>query len=158
FVQDGGSTFPLPNVGRRQQAFTIWIRPVASAHAHFAVRQAVRELRRLVDAGLTREAFDETREFLGHYDKLWIQTPSRRLGYAMDGAFYGTGSLQDELARRLPSMTVDDVNAAVRRHLSAENLHLAVVADAEGAGPFVEALAANAPSPIVYETETRPEV
>ncbi|HEX4824379.1 MAG TPA: pitrilysin family protein [Candidatus Polarisedimenticolaceae bacterium] len=158
FVQDGGSTFPLPNVGRRQQAFTIWIRPVAPAHAHFATRQAVRELRRLIESGLTRAAFEETREFLGHYDKLWVQTPSRRLGYAMDGAFYGTGSLPEELGRRLPSMTVDDVNAAIRRHLSAENLHLAVVADPDGAGPFVEALGANAPSPIVYETETRPEV
>ena len=158
FVQDGGSTFPLPNVVRRQQAFSIWIRPVSRAHAHFATRQAMRELRRLVDSGLTREAFEETRDFLRHYDKLWVQTPSRRLGYAMDGAFYGTRSLQGELDARLPSMTVDEVNAAIRRHLSAENLHLAVVADPDGAGPFVEAFVANAPSPIRYETETRPEV
>jgi zinc protease len=158
FVQDGGSTFPLPNVLRRQQAFTIWIRPVAAEHAHFALRQAIRELRRLVTTGLSRDAFEETRAFLQSYDKLWVQTPARRLGYAMDGAFYGTMGLSEELDRRLPAMTVDDVNAAVRKHLSAENLHIAIVADPEGAGPFVEALAANSPSPIHYETETRPEV
>jgi len=112
----------------------------------------------MIASGLTREAFEETRDFLRHYDKLWVQTPSRRLGYAMDGAFYGTRSLLDELDARLPAMTVDDVNAAIGRHLSSENLHLAVVADPEGAGSFIERLAANAPSPIRYDTETRPDV
>ena len=158
FVQDGGTTFPVPNVPRRQQAFTIWIRPVAQAHAHFAIRQAVGELRRLVRDGLSPRAFEETRAFLLNYAKLWAQTPARRLGYAMDGAYYGTKSLADELDARLPRMTVEQVNAAVRRHLSAENLYLAVVADSAGAPAFVEALASNAPSPISYETETKPWV
>jgi zinc protease len=158
FVQDGATTFPRPNVPRRQQAFTIWIRPVAPAHAHFAVRQAVGELRRLVRDGLTERAFAETRAFLRNYAKLWAQTPARRLGYAMDGAFYGTKSLVDELDARLPRMTVEEVNAAVRRHLTAENLYTSVVADPDGATAFLEALASNAPSPIAYETETKPWV
>jgi len=158
FVQDGASTFALANVPRRRQAFTIWIRPVAAEHAHFAIRLAVRELRRLVEGGLSRDAFDETRAFLLNYSKLWVQTPARRLGFAMDGAFYGGKSLVDELADRLPAMTVEDVNAAVRRHLAPENLSVAVIADPEGAGPFVEALAANTPSPVVYESATKPEV
>jgi len=55
-------------------------------------------------------------------------------------------------------MTVDEVNAAVRRHLTADNLHVAVVADPEGAPAFLEALVSNAPSPITYETATKPEV
>ncbi len=158
FAQDGASTFALPNVPRLRQAFTIWIRPVAGEHAHFSIRLAVRELRRLVRDGLSHEAFEETRAFLLNYSKLWTQTPSRRLGYAMDGAFYGGKSLVDELAERLPRMTVDDVNAAVRRHFSPENLSLAVIADAAGAEAFVEALASNAPSPIVYPTTTKSEV
>jgi zinc protease len=128
------------------------------AHAHFAIRQAVGQLRRLVEGGLTAEAFAQTKDFLLNYSKLWVQTPSRRLGYAMDGAYCGTRSLVDELTDRLARMTVDDVNAAVKRHLSADNLHLAVVADPDGASAFVDALASNAPSPIVYETETKPEV
>jgi zinc protease len=158
FVQDGGSTFPLPNVPRRQQAFTIWIRPVAPGHAHFAIRQAIGELRKLIRDGITESAFEETRDFLIHYAKLWAQTPSRRLGYAMDGAFYGTKSLLDELDARLPEMTAADVNAAVRRHLSAGRLHIAVVAGEDGAPAFVDALAANAASPITYDTATKPEV
>jgi len=158
FVQDGGSTFARANVPRRSQAFTIWIRPVAAEHAHFAIRLAVRELRRLVREGLTREAFEETRAFLLNYSKLWVQTPSRRLGFAMDGAFYGGKSLVDELAERLPAMTVEDVNRAVARHLDPESLKLAVIADPEDAERFVEALASDAPSPVVYESATKSEV
>lgn len=158
FVQDGASTFALANVPRRRQAFTIWIRPVAPEHAHFAIRLAVRELRRLVRDGLSPEAFEETRAFLLNYSKLWTQTPSRRLGFAMDGAFYGGNSLVDELADRLPRMTVDDVNGAIRRHLAPERLKIAVIADPDGANPFIDALTANAASPIVYPSQTKPEV
>jgi zinc protease len=76
----------------------------------------------------------------------------------MDGVYYGGKSLVDELADRLPRMTVDDVNRAVRRHLTPEHLKLAVVADPEGARRFVDRLVANAPSPVVYESATKPEV
>jgi zinc protease len=158
FVQDGGSTFALPNVARRRQSFSIWIRPVAPAHAHFAIRLAVRELRRLASEGLTQKAFEETRAFLSSYSKLWTQSPARRLGFAMDGAFYGGKSLVDELADRLPGMTCDEVNAAIRSHLDPASLQVAVVADPGGAEAFVEGLAQNAPSPVVYESETKPEV
>ncbi|HZN55632.1 MAG TPA: pitrilysin family protein [Candidatus Polarisedimenticolaceae bacterium] len=158
FVQDGSSTFPLPNVPRRRQAFTIWIRPVAPENAHFAIRLAVREMRRLVRDGLPAQAFEETKEFLASYSRLWVQTPSRRLGYAMDGAFYGRLGLVEELAARLPGMTRDEVNAAVRRHLDPERLRIAIVAGPEHAGAIAEALASDAPSPIVYATDTRPDV
>ncbi|HVQ34858.1 MAG TPA: insulinase family protein, partial [Candidatus Bathyarchaeia archaeon] len=146
------------NMPRRAQAFSIWIRPVAPAHAHFAIRQAMRELRRLVEDGLTREAFEETRAFLLSYSRLWAQTPSRRLGYALDGAFYGRRSLIDELAERLPRLDVGQVNAAIRRHLRADSAFVAIVADPEGAVGFVERFVTDAPSPIVYDTETKPEV
>ena len=158
FAQDGASTFALPNVPRQRQAFTIWIRPVAAEYAHFAIRLAVRELRRLVRDGLTQGAFEETREFLLNYSKLWSQTPSRRLGYAMDGVFYGGKGLVDELADRLPHMTVDEVNGAIRRHFLPESLKLAVIADPAEADAFVDRLASNAPSPIIYQTPARPEV
>ena len=158
FVQDGASTFALANVPRRRQAFTIWIRPVAPEHAHFAIRMAVRELRRLVRLGLTPAAFEATRAFLLNYSKLWVQTPTRRLGFEMDGAYYGGKSLVAELRDRLPLMTVDAVNAAVRRHLDPENLNVAVVADPAGAQRFVDGLASNVPSPVTYVSATKPEV
>ncbi len=158
FVQDGLSTFPLPNLPRRRQAFTMWIRPVAPENAHFAMRQAMRLLARVVRDGLTAAAFAETRDFLLAYSRLWVQTPARRLGYAMDGAFYGRKNLVDELQERLRDLRVEDVNAAIRRHLRADRAFAAVVADPEGVERFVRALGSNAPSPISYATDTKPEV
>jgi zinc protease len=158
FVQDAGSTFPLPNVPRRRQAFTIWIRPVSPRAAHFAIRQAMRELERLVRDGLTAAEFETTRDFLLSYSRLWTQTASRRLGYEMDGRFYGRAGLVQELQRRLPAMTVEEVNAAARRCLQAKNAFLAVVSDDAGAEALADALVSNAPSPLEYVTPTRSEV
>jgi zinc protease len=158
FLQEGGSTFPRPNTPRRQQFFSIWIRPVAAQHAHFAIRQALRELDRLVRDGMTEEEFETTRDFLLNYSRLWTQTASRRLGYGLDGRFYGRKSLVDEVEERLPRLTVDQVNAAVRKYLDPANVQVAVVADEAGAKAFSEALLANDPSPITYATQTKPEV
>ena len=148
FVQDGGSRLPIPNIPRRQQFFSIWIRPVPHHNAHFALRQALRELHVLVDGGMTAADFEATREFLINYSKLYVQTSSRRLGYHMDSAAYGAGYFIDEIQRRLPALTVDDVNAAVRRHLQADDLAVAVVTrDAAG---FRDRLLADEPSPPAY--------
>jgi zinc protease len=158
FLQEGGSTFPRPNTPRRRQAFTIWIRPVSPKSAHFAIREAMRELDRLVREGMTNADFEATRDFLLSYSRLFTQTASRRLGYEMDGTFYGKGSLVDELQKRLPAMTVEQVNAAIRKHLQAGNAYLAVVTDEKEAKGLAEALATNAPSPIEYATATKAEV
>ena len=156
FIQEGGSRFPVPNIPRRQQFFSIWIRPVPHHNAHFALRQALRELERLVTDGLSPRDFEATREFLLNYSKLYVQTASRRLGYLMDSRFYGTGYYIDEIQERLPTLTVDDVNAAVRRHLQFDDLAIAIVtSDAES---FRDILLANDPSPPTYNTVVTDEI
>ena len=156
FIQDGGSRLPLPNIPRRQQFFSIWIRPVPHHNAHFALRQALRELETLVSDGLTPEDFEATREFLLNYSKLYVQTASRRLGYEMDSRFYETGFHVDEVQQRLADLTVDDVNAAVQRHLQHSNLAVAVVTtDAEG---FRDRLLSNQPSPPTYNATVSEEI
>ena len=150
FIQEGFSRLPAPNIPRRQQFFSIWIRPVAHHNAHFALRQALRELQRLVEHGLSPEDFEATRDFLINYSQLYVQTTDRRLGYLLDARLYEAGFLVDEIGERLPRLTVDDVNAAVRRHLRFDDLAVAVVtSDAEA---FVERLLANEPSPPTYNT------
>ena len=82
---------------------------------------------------MSAEDFEATRSFLLNYSKLWVQTLSRRLGYAIDGEFYGRNDLVTELAERLPKLTVDQVNAAVRKHLKTDGMKIAIVAhDAAG--------------------------
>lgn len=156
FLQDGGSRLPVPNIPRSRQFFSIWIRPVPHHNAHFALRQAIRELHALVDEGLSAEDFEATREFLLNYSKLYVQTASRRLGYHMDSAVYGGGYYIDEIQRRLSALTVDEVNAAVRRHLQYDNLAIAVVT--RDAARFAEALVAGEPSPPTYNTAVTDEI
>src|ERR1035437_10013658 len=54
---------PQPNLGRHQQIFQVWIRPVEPPTAKFALRLALFELDKLSKNGLTQEAFERTRDF-----------------------------------------------------------------------------------------------
>jgi zinc protease len=155
FIQDGQSTFPVPNNPRRQAYFSIWIRPVPPDKAIFALRAALWELDRLVTSGLSPQDFEATRAYLLNYCKLWVQTLSRRLGYAMDGEFYGRKDLVTELTERLPRLTVAEVNSAVRKHLKSGGIKVAIVArDAAG---LREILTSGKPTPITYDTQGTPE-
>lgn len=143
------SRFPAVNTPLRQQYFSIWLRPVPPEKAHFALRAAMYELDRFVQKGLTRDEFEQTRKFLLNYSKLWAQTLDRRLGYAMDGEFYGlTEDYIGKIDRELKALTLDDVNAAIRRHISAKDLKVALVT--ENAGALKQAMLDNAPSPVTY--------
>ena len=152
FLQDGGSTLPLPNIPRRQQTFSIWIRPVPRDNALFALRQATRELQRLVADGIGAEEFEATRTYLLNYSRLWAQSLSRRLGYQMDARFYGTPDFIEALQRALPALTREEVNAAVKAHLGGGNLKAAVVT--EGADALCALLLSGKPTPITYQTPT----
>lgn len=151
FTQEGWSRFPLVNDARRQQYFSIWLRPLRPETAHFAIRLAARELARLHHDGLTQEELDRIRTFADRYFALYQQTSSRRLGYAMDDAFYGAeGEYLERLRSAWRELSVEDVNAAIRRHLSPERLQIAIVAsDAEA---LANALASDAESPITYRS------
>ena len=104
---------------------------------------------------MSREEFEATRSFLLNYSKLWVQTLSRRLGYAIDGQFYGRKDLVTELAERLPKLTVEQVNAAVRKHLKSPGIQVAIVA--QNAEELRDLLTSGKPSPLAYDTQGTPE-
>jgi zinc protease len=153
FIQQGWSTFPLTNIPRRQQHFEIWLRPVSPRSAGFAIRQAIYETHKLIRDGIPPAGFEATRQFLGNYLHLWAQDGSRRLGYAIDAEIYGKDILA-ELGKRLPRMTKAEVDRALKRHLSTDNLAIAVVG--EGVRDLAAALGSGRPTPIVYDTKDTP--
>ena len=125
------------------------------ANALFALRQAARELKRLVDVGLTAPEFEQQRKFLVNYSRLYAQSLSRRLGYLMDSRFYGTKAFLDRIQEELPRLKVEDVNAAVKRRLGAANLDVAIVTDR--AADMRGLLLSGKPTPITYQTPTTRE-
>ena len=151
FPNGGQRTVPPQNVSRRQQIFEIWIRPVPNETRHFALRAAVRELKNLVDKGMTEKEFLLTRAFLKNFVLHYAPTTMERLGYAIDDRFYALKGSHLETFRKMMSMvTLQDVNAAVKKYLQYDNMEIAIVTkDAAG---FKEALVKDAPSPITYAT------
>ncbi|MDH3743872.1 MAG: insulinase family protein [Acidobacteriota bacterium] len=147
---------PSPNVPRRQQFFSVWIRPVVPSTAHFALRNALYEVDRLITHGMSEEEFELTRSFLVNYSKLWAQTLADRLGFLMDSRFYGMDYYIDEVEERLSELTVDDVNRAVRKYLHSDNFEAVIVAD--DAADIAEYLESEVPSPMVYNSEPGPGI
>ena len=90
---------PRVNVARRSHLFEIWIRPISSTapgNLHdrtlFATRAAWYELQKLADKGMTPDDVATSKQFLRNYVGTWGATIGRRLGYAIDDAFYGIPS------------------------------------------------------------------
>lgn len=147
---------PPPNAPRREQYFSVWIRPVVPADAQFALRAGLYEVQRLREKGMTEAEFNLTRDFLLNYSKLFAQSPWDRLGYAMDSKFYGMPYYIDEIQTRLPKLTVADVNAAIKKYLSTDNYDAVLVT--ANAQQLKETLQKDEPSPKTYNSQVDPKV
>jgi zinc protease len=147
---------PDPNLGRQQQIFQIWIRPVEAQNGHFALRAALYEYDKLLREGMSKETFEATREFLTKYVNILTQTQDAQLGYALDSRYYGIGTFTDYMREQLARLTLDDVNAALRRHLKSDRMRIVMVTkDAEA---LRDAIVSNKPSPITYNAPKPKEV
>ena len=143
--------FPNPNLGRKAQLFEVWIRPVAPENAHFALRVALTELDKFIAQGMTRAQFETTRDYLMKNVFVMTATQDQYLGYALDSTWYGTPEFTKMMRDGLSKLTVDDVNAAIRKHLSAKNLSVVMVTkDAAG---LKDKLVSDVFSAIKYDAE-----
>ena len=154
FEQDGGdASTAQTGRARHQQEFTVWLRPVQNENRLFAVRAALYELQKSVSTEpFTQTEVAQTKGFLDGYLLLFDQTDARKLGYALDDAFYGTSNYLTGLRKALDAVTPEAVNAAWRKWVDPSKLQIVLV------GPDMAAvkktLLANAPSPIVYQDAT----
>ena len=142
--------FPNPNTARKAQLFEVWIRPVAPENAHFALRIALAELDKVIQGGLTEEQFETTRAYLMKNVFVMTATQDQYLGYALDSQWHGTAEFTKMMRDGLSKLTVQDMNAAMKRHLSAQDLSVVVIAkDAAG---LKDKLVSDAFSPIKYDS------
>jgi len=162
----GRNMLPPSGVPRSSNYFSMWVRPVQIAsqlrqqypeladlevgHAHFALRMSVKELDVLVEQGLSEEDFEATRDFLLSYTKLYAQTPSSRLGYLMDSRFYGREDYLAELDQLLKDLTLEQVNAAIKKHWQVDNMFVTIITDVSEAQALADSLENNLSSPMSY--------
>lgn len=176
YESGGGHMLPMSGVPRNSNYFSIWIRPVQTAkglkgqyeelkgiqtgHAHFALRMVLKEMDSLIKNGMTPEAFEETRDFLRSYTKLYIQSPADQLGFLMDSRFYGRTNWIQELDTLLARLTLDDVNKAIRKYWQTKNMDIVIITDKSEAEPLANSLKNGDPSPMSYSNalkESLPE-
>lgn len=147
-------TKPNPNYPRTEQIFQIWIRPVQPETALFTLRATLFEYEKLLREGLSQEQFEATRSFLKKNAPLLVASSSRNLGYTLDSHFYGADPFVERLQRDLDSLTLADVNKALKRHLQADNMEIVLVA--KGAAQLKSDLLAGETSPMTYNSK-KPE-
>lgn len=141
---------PDPNLGRQEQIFQIWIRPIPPEQAVFTLRAALYEYDKLISDGLTEETFEATREFLSKFVDVLLQTQSASLGYALDSRYYDIPEFGQYLKAELAKLSVEEVNAVIKRHLKSNAMRVVMVTkDAEA---LKEGILSGKPSPITYNS------
>ncbi|MCH7852607.1 MAG: insulinase family protein [Candidatus Marinimicrobia bacterium] len=136
--------FPPPNVPRREQYFSIWIRPVAHEYAHHITKAATWELEHLIADGLTATQVEQAKNKAKVLYLNLAETAGRLLSYRMDDDFYrlDQGYL-DSYLEAIDRVTADQANSAIRRHLQSAHLKYVIVTDEEWASRLAEDIAAG---------------
>lgn len=165
---DGGGYNSQPPSGfpRSSNYFSVWIRPVQIAkqlklqypelsdikigHAHFSIRLAIREIEKLINEGISKKDFEDTRDFLRSYIKLYVQELDERLGYLMDSKYYGRQDFINELDALLTNLTLDDVNNAIKKYWQVDNMYITIVTDESEAEELAKSIEGNLTSPMSY--------
>ncbi|WP_075593817.1 pitrilysin family protein [Pseudoalteromonas sp. PAB 2.2] len=150
-------TKPDANLGRSEQIFQVWLRPLRSNNdAHFATRTALFELDKLIKNGISKDDFEATRNFLINFVPQMVASQDRQLGYALDSEFYNTESFVDYVRGKLEKLTLEDVNRVIRENLQTDNIHYVFIT---GDGKDMQKrLASEQTSPMVYNAEKPAEL
>lgn len=162
----GGNMLPPAGTPRSMNYFSIWLRPVQTAkglkgqyeelkelrvgHAPFAMRMARHEMDKLINNGLSEEDFQQTRDFLRSYSKLYVEGMSKKLGYALDSRFYGRTDWIQELDVLLSNLTREQVNSIMKKYWQTGNMQWVIITDESEVDPLVKTFKEGMPAPMSY--------
>lgn len=140
---------------RAREAWSMWTFP-AAADAPACIRLQLELLRKLLDEGVTERELNFARSFLVRGQAFEVDTPTKRLWQRLDRRLLSLpANFHDRYVERLQAVTRDEVNDALRRRLSADDLLVSVVATAsELRAPLEKAIPDLASTLVVpYETD-----
>ena len=148
---------PETNLGRQQQIFQVWLRPLRNNNdAQFATRVAMHELDKLIDQGMSESDFEATKSYLSKFVALLTDGQARRLGYALDSDYYQIGDFPDYVRQGLDKLTLDDVNRVIRENLSTDDVQYVFVT--RDAADLKSRLVNDRPSPMKYDAQMPQEI
>jgi zinc protease len=73
-----------------------------------------------------------------------------RLGYKLDDEFYGIDDHLKKLPTMLDKLTLEQVNAAIKKHLQYQNIKIAMIT--KNADSLKETFINDAASPMIYQS------
>ena len=110
----------------------------------------------MINEGISQEDFEATRNFLLNYVPQLVASQSKQLGYAMDSEFYGTENFAQYVSKQLKSLTLADVNNAIKNNLQSDNMHYVFITkDGED---MKQRLATDQISPLKYNSDKPQEL
>lgn len=140
------SLFQIFNQPREQQYFSIWVRPVKHEHAVHMMKAVTYELEQLIRNGMTPEQVENSKKKARVLYLNLAETVPRLVAARVDDAFFGMSrGFLDAYLDNINAVTPEQVNAAIRKHLSTENLKYVVVTDSAHLQETVAQIRGNAP-------------
>ena len=141
------SLFQIFNQPREQQYFSIWVRPVKHEHAVHMMKAVTYELEQMVRNGLTPEQVEESKKKARVLYLNLGETVPRLVGARVDDAFFGQSGngFLDAYIQSIDRVTPQQVNDAIRRHLSTANLKYVVVTSTPHVQNTVDQIKGSAP-------------
>jgi zinc protease len=122
------SLFQIFNQPREQQYFSMWVRPVKHEHAVHLMKAITYELDQMIRNGLTSAQVEEAKNKARVLYLNLGETVPRLIGARVDDAFYGAnGGFLDSYIESIDRVTPQQINDAIRRHLSTANIKYVVV-------------------------------
>ena len=130
--RQGGGREQETATGRVDNLFYVWLRPVTEDNGPFALKAAVALVEQFVEEGLTADELETMQAYLQGRVALRAASPGRRLGWSVEAAVMGWPDPIETLPAQVAALTLEEVNAAIRKHLRPEDLLIvAVTGDGE---------------------------
>ncbi|HEU4522727.1 MAG TPA: pitrilysin family protein [Thermoanaerobaculia bacterium] len=141
------SLFQLFNQPREQQYFSIWVRPVKHEHAVHLMKAVTYELEEMVREGLSAEDVASAKNKARVLYLNLAETVPRLVSARVDDVFYGLQDrgFLDSYLQSIDRVTVEQVNAAIRRHLRPDNIKYVVVTSTPFVQPTVAQIRSDQP-------------
>lgn len=127
FVQNTHSVFPQPGHPRNYHYFSVWVRPLANQNIPFALRLILYDLASIQETGIDSVSYENTKQFLKSYTKMYARNRGDFLGFEQDHAYYGLSSYPMAWETMLDSIPWHNANEIIRENINTDKMVVVVV-------------------------------